>query len=90
MPGPLEQASSDVLAAAQARDMEALAEALKARAEALASGEHPTPGVHAAGELSVQLLSELIRETTLESARLRRLGEAFAPSPETPFLDTRG
>ena len=71
----LEDASSAALEAARAGDLDALSHALTDRAEALARGEQPTPGVHAAGELTAQLLRSLIRDTALESARLRQVSE---------------
>ncbi len=69
----LEESSAAALEAARARDLDALATALAARAEALTRGELPTPGIHAAGELTAQLLRELIRETGMESSRLRQM-----------------
>lgn len=69
----LEESSAAALEAARAGDLDALTTALAARAEALSRGELPTPGIHAAGELTAQLLRDLIRETGLESARLRQL-----------------
>lgn len=71
----LEEASAAALQAARAEDLDALAGALAARSKALARGEIPTPGVHATGELTAQLLRELIRETGLESARLRQMSQ---------------
>ena len=69
----LEEASAAALEAARAGDLEALEKALAARGKALAAGEIPTPGVHAAGELTAQLLRDLIRDTALEASRLRQL-----------------
>lgn len=71
----LEQASVAALEAARAGDLDALEAALAARAIALQRGEPATPGVHSAGELTAQLLRNLIRDTGLESARLRQLAE---------------
>lgn len=69
----LEESSAAALDAARSGDWDALALALAARADALGRGELPTPGVYAAGELIAELLRELIRDTGLESARLRQL-----------------
>ena len=70
----LEESSLAALEAAKSRNLDALAVALVARADALARGELPAPGVHAAGELTARLLRDLIRDTGLEHARLRQLG----------------
>ncbi len=70
----LEEASAAALEAARAGDLDALEAALAARAAALASSEQPTPGVHAAGELTAQLLRDLIRDTAREAARLHQIG----------------
>ena len=80
----LEEASAAALKAAQAADLDGLASALSARAEALAVGAIPTPGVHAAGELTAQLLRDLIRETGLESARLMQIELAVGADAERP------
>jgi hypothetical protein len=69
----LEEASAAALEAARTGDLDALAQALSARASALAAGACPTPGVYAAGELTAQFLRELIRDTGLEAARLRQM-----------------
>ncbi|MEO8100100.1 MAG: hypothetical protein ABI811_20540 [Acidobacteriota bacterium] len=76
-PNALEEASTHAVAAAQLKDLEALADALEMRSHALEAGDLPTVGVHAAGELTAHLLRDLIRETTIESARLRQVGDAF-------------
>jgi hypothetical protein len=55
----LEQATAAALAAAQAGDLDAVERALEARARALAAGAVPTPGVAAAGDLTLQLVREL-------------------------------
>ena len=80
----LEASSVAVLEAARSGDLDALASALAARQDALSRGELPTPGVHAAGELTLSLLRDLIRETGLESARLSQL-ERSLRSAESPF-----
>jgi hypothetical protein len=69
----LERATQEALAAAESSDLERLAEALDARAKALASGEPPTPEVLAAGERVAQLLRTLIQQTAFECARLQRM-----------------
>ena len=69
----LEEATFAALEAARAGDLDVLGTALAARARAMAAGEVPTLGVHAAGERTAQLLRELIRATGLEAARLRQL-----------------
>lgn len=69
----LEEASAAALEAAREGDLDALERALAARGAALALGETPTSGVHAAGELTAQLLRELIRDTAVEAARLRQV-----------------
>jgi hypothetical protein len=71
----LEEASVAALKAARAGDLDALAQALEARAAALAVGQRPTPGVHAAGELTAQILRDLVRDAVLESVRLRQIGK---------------
>jgi hypothetical protein len=75
----LEESSAAALEAVRAGDLDALERALEARTEALLRREVPTPGVHAAGELTAQLLRDLIRETGLESARLRQLTLTSSP-----------
>jgi hypothetical protein len=72
----LEEASAAPLDAVQAGDLDALSRALDARGEALSAGQTPTAGVHAAGELTLQLLRELIRVAGLEIAWLSRIGLA--------------
>lgn len=73
----LEEASVAALEAARSGDFNALAQALAARAEALSRGEYPTPGVHAAGELTAQVLRDLIRDTGFECARLQQFSLFF-------------
>ncbi|MEO5924531.1 MAG: hypothetical protein ABIR70_11965 [Bryobacteraceae bacterium] len=87
----LEEASAAALEATRIGDLDALAKALAARSSALASGESPTPGVHAAGELTMELLRQLIRDTGLEVARLKQLQMATFPSGEPPsYVDLAG
>jgi hypothetical protein len=87
----LEQASATALEAARTGDLDGLATALAARSMAIASGEVPTPGVHAAGELTVELLRHLIRDTGLEVARLKQLQVATCPDAEPPaYVDLAG
>jgi len=75
---PLEQASVAALAAAQVGDLDALEPALVDRQAALDRGEVPDPGVLSSGELTAQLLRDLIRDLRLEDARLRRLTREYA------------
>jgi hypothetical protein len=86
----LEASSAAALEAARARDLDALAVALEARTAALQRGELPTPGVHAAGELTAQLLRALIQEAGLECARLTQLSQAFQPRAAPNLIDLEG
>jgi hypothetical protein len=86
----LEEASAAALEAARSGDLVAVAQALAARAEALSLGELPTAAVHATGELTVQLLRDLIRDTGLESARLRQLALAVSSSELPLHVDVAG
>ena len=77
----LEQATLAALEAAQAGDLEALGLALEARQAALdARDSLITPGVVSSGEITAHLLRELIRDTRLESARLRHIAEGLRPA----------
>lgn len=85
----LEQASLAALAAAQVGDLDALAQALLERREALDRGEVPNPCVFSSGEIAATLLRDLIREARLEDARLRRLARGFAVEPD-PSINVQG
>jgi hypothetical protein len=78
----LEQATAAALIAAQKGDLNALAGALEARGAALEGGEEPTPGVLAAGELTANLLREMMRDIAAESAQLRRFASAVGAGSE--------
>jgi hypothetical protein len=87
----LEQATLAALAAAERGDLDALGQALAARAEALVRGEAPTPGVHAAGERIRDRLLAFVQEMHLEAARLERFARHLEITPETGlFIDHRG
>lgn len=79
----------DALAAARTGDLDALTQALLQRQAALDRGEIPNPGVLSSGELTTQLLRDLIRDLRLEDARLRRLARGFAVEPD-PSINLRG
>jgi hypothetical protein len=83
----LEESSAAALEAARSRDLDALVQALAARADALSRGDLPTPGVHAAGELTARLLRDLIRDTEIESTRLRQLAIAASSSEPPAYID---
>lgn len=87
----LAEATRQALAAAEAGDLEALARALDARAEAIATGARPTPAIVQDGERAVELLKALLHEAGLESARLKRIRDGFAARPpRAPHVDCRG
>jgi hypothetical protein len=69
----LKEATDRAGAAIEARNLEALALALKARREALESGERPTIDVLEAGERAIRALKVLARCTAFESARVGQI-----------------
>jgi len=71
----LKEATNRAGAAIEARNLEALALALalKARREALESGERPTIDVLEAGERAIRALKVLARCTAFESARVGQI-----------------
>jgi hypothetical protein len=85
----LEESSLAALAAAQSGDLDAVERALADRKAALDRGEVPTPGVFSSGELTATLLRDLIRDTRLEDARLRRLVNSFSGAAQ-PSIAVRG
>lgn len=87
----LEQATVAALEAAQKGDLNALTRALKARQAALDEGrEEVSAGVHSAGELTAQLLRELIRDTRMEASRLRQIADGFRPAIDSTHVDLVG
>lgn len=82
----LEQATSQALDAARRGDLDALSQALAFRDRALAAGEVPTPGVHAAGELAAQLLRDLIQTIRYEAARVEQFQRSI-PASSPPSLN---
>lgn len=87
----LEEITRRALSVAEAGDLEALAKALAARAEAIAGGGMPTPEIVAMGERTLELLRDLIRSGWLESARLTQIQVGpIASLKATPNIDCRG
>ncbi len=87
----LGEASRQALSAAKAGDLEALARALEARAEAIAAGALPTRAIVEDGEQTVAQLQSLMRGLGVDSARLKQFEEAFAAQmPRAPHIDYRG
>ncbi len=69
----LKEATDRAGAAIEARNLEALALALKARREALESGERPTIDILEAGERAIRALKVLAQCTAFESARVGQI-----------------
>lgn len=87
----LVEASRRAKDAAQAGDLDALADALDARARAIADGAVPTPGIIEDGEITVALLRALQREAGTEYARLKQWGSSLgAPQARAAHVDYRG
>lgn len=80
----LEAAARQALSAAEAGDLDALARALDARAEAIAGGGVPTLEILALGQRTLDLLQALIRTGGQESARLEQIHAAFAGNLNRP------
>jgi len=77
----LEEATIAALEAAQVGDLEALGRALEARQAALDGDAFSvTPGILASGEITAQLLRELIRDTWIETGRLRHIAAGLRPT----------
>jgi hypothetical protein len=69
----LKETTDRVNAAIEAGNLDALARALKARREALVSGETPTLGVFEAGERAILALKALAQRAAFDSARLGQI-----------------
>jgi hypothetical protein len=88
-----QEATDQMLAAIQSRDMEALSHALGARAAAIEAGFLPTAEIIEDGERALRELKELRKGLALDSARLRQLqtGVAGALTPQhRPHVDCKG
>lgn len=83
----LERATAEALAAARRGDLDSLTQALRERDRALAAGEQPTPGVHAAGEIAAQLLRDLIEKLHNEAARLEQFQRSLPSAAPAPTFD---
>lgn len=77
-----EAATEQMFAAIQARDLNALRRALRARAQAIEAGFKPTTETIEEGERALLALAALRKGLTLEISRLRQL----APQPR-PRVD---
>jgi hypothetical protein len=88
-----DEATAQMLAAIQARDLDALSRALRARAAAIEAGVEPTIQNIEEGERALRALKELKKGLVIESARLRQLeagvGSALAPR-HRPRVDCKG
>lgn len=74
----LEEATDQMLAALQARDLDAVGRALTARAAAVESGFPPTAEIVEKGTHALRELKELRKGMALESARLKQLQAGVA------------
>jgi hypothetical protein len=86
----LHQATVEASAAAETGDLERLARALKARAEAIARGERSTPAIVAEGRRVEELLRSLIRQTILDASRLKQIQDGFVPPSRGSAIDLAG
>ncbi len=76
--------------AARSGDLDAVAQALEARALAIERGELPNDAVLDLGEQVASLLRELRASLRTEDARLKQLEQCFCHSVQDPSLDVRG
>jgi hypothetical protein len=87
----LQRATQAALAAAEAGDLDALAEALEARARAIAAGEAPTLEILAAGDRLRELLVALRERLHAGSAQLARAAAQLGSGLRHPgHIDCRG
>ena len=79
----LQEATVQAARAAEAGDLDEVARALDARAQAIASGATPDEATLASGEQLDHCLRDLI-------ARLKQISSGFAPASTAPRFDHRG
>lgn len=87
------EATAQMFAAIQARDLDKLSQALRARAAAIEAGFEPTSKTIEEGEQALRALKELKKDLAIESARLRQLeaGVASTLAPRhRPRVDCKG
>ncbi len=88
-----QEATVQMLAAIQARDMGSLSAALAARASAIEGGFQPSAEVIEEGERALRNLKELRRGLALDSARLKQLQNGVAGALAVqlrPQVDCKG
>jgi hypothetical protein len=88
-----QEATDQMLAAIEGRDMESLSQALGARAAAIEAGFQPTAEIIEEGERALRALKDLRKGLALDSARLRQLqtGVAGSLTPRhRPHVDCKG
>ncbi|HEX5431314.1 MAG TPA: hypothetical protein VFW83_05075 [Bryobacteraceae bacterium] len=80
----LEEATQGMLAAIGSRDLERLADAIEARAAAIARGERPTLETVQSGEQAASTLMRWKQQLAFENTRLERLREVARTLSQRP------
>jgi hypothetical protein len=86
----LQEATSRLICAAEARDLDRIEQALGDRAGAIADGDIPTAELIAEGDRALLKIREILRETSIAVARLNQIREAVIPQGTIPKIDYHG
>lgn len=85
-----EHATKQILSAIAAEDLDALKQALDARADALAEGDRPSMDAIEAGERALLDLAALKQRLAVESSKLGRIRTALSQACPLPHVDCTG